>query len=91
MRNAMEAMRDSKRRELTVRTAPDGDGYVAVEVADTGPGIAEEIAPRLFQPFVTSKASGMGIGLSISTRIVEAHGGTRQFHQRHAADDAGPR
>ncbi|MCH4561239.1 PAS domain S-box protein [Mesorhizobium jarvisii] len=76
MRNAMEAMRDSKRRELTVRTAPDGKGYVAVEVADTGPGISEEIASRLFQPFVTSKASGMGIGLSISKRIVEAHGGT---------------
>ncbi|SDA61908.1 PAS domain S-box protein [Mesorhizobium qingshengii] len=76
MRNAMEAMRDSKRRELTVRTAPDGDGYVAVEVADTGPGISEDIASRLFQPFVTSKASGMGIGLSISKRIIEAHGGT---------------
>lgn len=76
MRNAMEAMRDSKRRELTVRTTSDDDGYVAVEVADTGPGIPEEIAARLFQPFVTSKASGMGIGLSISKRIVEAHGGS---------------
>lgn len=75
MRNAMEAMRESERRELTVRTASDDDGYVAIEVADTGPGIPEEIAARLFQPFVTSKASGMGIGLSISKRIVEAHGG----------------
>jgi two-component system sensor kinase FixL len=76
MRNAMEAMRDSERRELVVRTVPADDGFVAIEVADTGPGIAEEIAGRLFQPFVTSKASGMGIGLSISRRIVEAHGGT---------------
>jgi two-component system sensor kinase FixL len=75
MRNAMEAMRDSDRRELTVRATSDGDGYVWVEVADTGPGISEEIAGRLFQPFVTSKASGMGIGLSIAKRIVQAHGG----------------
>ncbi len=75
MRNAMEAMRDSGRRELIVRTLPDGPDRVAVEVADTGPGISDEIAARLFQPFVTTKASGMGIGLSISRRIVEAHGG----------------
>ncbi len=75
MRNAMEAMRDSDRRELLVRTLPDGDGMAAVEVSDTGPGISEEIAARLFQPFVTSKAGGMGIGLSISKRIIESHGG----------------
>jgi two-component system sensor kinase FixL len=74
MRNAMEAMRDSEKRELVVRTTIKG-GYVVVEVADTGPGISEEVATRLFQPFVTSKASGMGIGLSISRRIIEAHGG----------------
>jgi two-component system sensor kinase FixL len=76
MRNAMEAMRESDRRELIVRTIREGDGRVAIEVADTGPGISDEIAARLFQPFVTSKANGMGIGLSISKRIIEAHGGT---------------
>ena len=75
MRNAMEAMRESEHRDLTVRTLPDGPDKVVVEVADTGPGISDEIAARLFQPFVTSKASGMGIGLSISKRIVEAHRG----------------
>lgn len=74
MRNAMEAMRESDQRELIVRTATR-DGYVMVEIADTGPGVSDEIAARLFQPFVTSKASGMGIGLSISKRIIEAHGG----------------
>lgn len=74
VRNAMEAMRESERRELSVRTITQ-DGSVTIEVADTGPGISEEVAGRLFQPFVTSKASGMGIGLSISKRIVEAHGG----------------
>lgn len=74
MRNAMEAMRDSAKRELIVRTTRD-DGHMLIEVADTGPGISNDIAANLFQPFVTSKASGMGIGLSISKRIVEAHGG----------------
>jgi two-component system sensor kinase FixL len=75
MRNGMEAMRDSETRLLTVRTAPSGQDEVSVEVSDTGPGISEEIAPQLFRPFVTTKAGGMGIGLSISKRIVEAHGG----------------
>ncbi|MBK8085739.1 MAG: PAS domain S-box protein [Devosia sp.] len=75
MRNAMEAMRDSPRRELTVSTRAIDAERMQVEVADTGPGIADDIAPRLFQPFVTSKASGMGIGLSISRRIIESHGG----------------
>lgn len=75
MRNAMEAMRDSGRRELVVRTEPAGPGEIAVVVADTGPGIPEEMAEQLFKPFVTTKPGGMGVGLSISKRIVEAHGG----------------
>ncbi|AFL52437.1 two-component system sensor kinase FixL [Sinorhizobium fredii] len=75
MRNAIEAMRHVERRELTIRTMPAGAGEVAVVVEDTGGGIPEEIAGQLFKPFVTTKASGMGIGLSISKRIVEAHGG----------------
>lgn len=76
IRNAMEAMRNSERRELVVRTICTAEGYVVTEVADTGSGISEEIADRLFQPFVSSKANGMGVGLSISKRIIEAHGGT---------------
>lgn len=76
MRNAMEAMRESPKRELLVRTKFDGAGHIVIEVADTGPGISVDIAARLFEPFVTSKVNGMGIGLSISRRIVEAHGGT---------------
>ncbi len=52
-----------------------GSREVAVVVEDTGGGIPKEIAGQLFKPFITTKASGMGIGLSISKRIVEAHGG----------------
>ena len=48
---------------------------VEVDVADTGHGLAAEIADRLFQPFVTTKPAGMGVGLSISKRIIEAQGG----------------
>jgi two-component system, LuxR family, sensor kinase FixL len=75
MRNAIEAMEQSDRRELIVSTGPGQDGTVEIEVADTGPGIAPEIASQLFEPFVTTKAHGMGVGLSISRTIVEAHGG----------------
>ncbi|KQX38158.1 PAS domain-containing sensor histidine kinase [Devosia sp. Root436] len=76
MRNAMEAMRDSSAKDLTVSARPAGPDLMMVEVSDTGPGVSEDVAPQLFQPFVTSKPSGMGIGLSISKRIIEAHGGT---------------
>ncbi len=75
MRNAIEAMQDCNRKELLVTTrSVDGD-MIEVGVADTGPGLSKEIADRLFQPFVTTKPSGMGVGLSISKRIIEAHGG----------------
>jgi two-component system sensor kinase FixL len=75
IRNAMEAMAEMPVRELTIATARRADGMTEVRVADTGPGIASDIAARLFQPFVTSKPQGMGVGLSISSTIVEAHGG----------------
>ena len=74
IRNAVEAMRETKRRELTVEVAPEGD-MVLFSVADTGPGLAPEVAARLFEPFVTTKQHGMGVGLSICRTIVEAHGG----------------
>jgi two-component system sensor kinase FixL len=75
IRNAMEAMQDALRRELTISTAPAEDAMVEVRVADTGSGIAEKIASQLFQPFITTKAKGMGVGLSVSRTIIEAHGG----------------
>jgi len=75
IRNAVEAMHGCERKELVVNTALSEDGMVEVSVIDTGCGLAEEIVPRLFQPFVTTKPAGMGVGLSISKRIIEAHGG----------------
>jgi two-component system sensor kinase FixL len=75
IRNALEAMADSPRRELTLASAIGKDGMVEISIVDTGPGIDAEVAGKLFQPFVTTKAKGMGVGLSICRTIVEAHGG----------------
>jgi two-component system, LuxR family, sensor kinase FixL len=79
VRNAIEALRESPMRILKIRTAPSGDGYQEVIIADTGPGISADIAEQLFRPFVTTKKDGMGIGLSISRSIVEGHGGKLWF------------
>ena len=76
VRNAVEAMEESERRELTIGTrAILEQGLAEIMIADTGPGIAPELADRLFQPFVTTKTTGMGLGLSICREIVEAHYG----------------
>jgi two-component system, LuxR family, sensor kinase FixL len=75
MRNAIEAMQGCDRKELLVTASAQSNDRVTVGVADTGSGLSEDIAGRLFQPFVTTKPTGMGVGLSISKRIVEAHGG----------------
>jgi two-component system sensor kinase FixL len=98
MRNAIEAMEAAERRQLTIASAAGEGGTVRIQVSDTGSGIAPDVAERLFQPFVTSKSDGMGVGLSISRTIVEAHGGriwvepepeggTRFSFTLHAAPD----
>lgn len=77
MRNAVEAMEQSPRRELTLEAAlATENGPVIVRIVDTGPGLAPDVARRLFQAFVTTKPQGMGVGLSICRSIVEGHGGT---------------
>jgi len=82
IRNAIEAMTSSERRELTIATVRRSDAQIEISVSDTGPGLAPEVRSRLFQPFVTTKATGMGVGLSICRSIVEAHGGTLQAEDR---------
>jgi two-component system sensor kinase FixL len=75
IRNAVDAMADSTRRDLTIASRRLEDGTAQVSVTDTGSGISGDFRERLFQPFMTTKAEGMGVGLSISRSIVEAHGG----------------
>jgi two-component system sensor kinase FixL len=75
LRNGIEAMQDQPRRELMVVTKGAHGGMVEISVADTGPGIRDDVRSRLFQPFVTTKPTGMGVGLSVCQSIVQLHGG----------------
>jgi two-component system sensor kinase FixL len=75
IRNAMDAMEESETRDLIVTIAEADDHQLRISVTDTGSGISPEIAEQLFQPFITTKREGMGVGLSISRAIIEAHGG----------------
>lgn len=80
LRNAIDALvqlPDADLRQLTIATKLLNAGEtVEVMVRDSGPGILPEVLARLFEPFVTSKADGMGMGLSLSRRLIEAHGGS---------------
>ena len=73
--NALDAMRESPLRKLTVRSAMDAPDMVTVSVSDTGPGIAEAQRAMVFQPFFTTKKDGLGLGLSICRSIIAEHGG----------------
>jgi PAS domain S-box-containing protein len=79
VRNSMEAMNhsDAAVREiaLSATLALAHPGFLEIRVRDTGPGFPPEIADRIFKPFATTSASGMGLGLAISRSIVESHGG----------------
>jgi two-component system sensor kinase FixL len=79
IRNGVEAMEKVPKRLLTVRARPLDAGLAMVTVSDTGPGLPAEVHERLFQPFVTTKDSGMGIGLTICQTIIQAHGGRIWF------------
>jgi PAS domain S-box-containing protein len=78
MRNAVEAMAGRARRELAVTTVLLDDETVEISVADTGPGLSKDISDRIFEPFVSTKANGIGLGLSICRSLVESHGGELQ-------------
>jgi two-component system sensor kinase FixL len=75
IRNSMDALGEVERREIVIRTNLAATDQVEISVIDSGPGLASEVAARLFEPFVTTKPDGMGIGLSICRSIVDAHGG----------------
>jgi two-component system sensor kinase FixL len=87
VRNAIEAMERAERRDLLIDTVRNEDGDVETVVIDSGPGLSPEVEAQLFQPFVSTKRSGMGLGLSICRTIVEAHGG-RLTAGTHAAGGA---
>jgi two-component system, LuxR family, sensor kinase FixL len=74
-RNALEAMAHSPRRELVTSNVLVADETIEVTVSDTGHGFHDDVKPNLFQTFFTTKETGMGVGLSISRSIIEAHGG----------------
>jgi two-component system sensor kinase FixL len=86
-RNALEAMAQSPRRELVVINTRIADDMIEVEVSDTGSGFQDDVVPNLFQTFFTTKETGMGVGLSISRSIIEAHGG-RMWAKSNASGGA---
>ncbi|MBB4425307.1 two-component system sensor kinase FixL [Bradyrhizobium sp. CIR48] len=86
-RNALEAMAQSSRRELVVANTRVADDMIEVEVSDTGSGFQGDVIPNLFQTFFTTKETGMGVGLSISRSIIEAHGG-RMWAESNASGGA---
>ncbi len=86
-RNALEAMAQSPRRELITTNAKVADDMIEIEVSDTGSGFQDDVLPNLFQTFFTTKETGMGVGLSISRSIIEAHGG-RMWAENNAAGGA---
>ena len=75
VRNSVDALSEAGQGEITISTRQAAPDMVGIEIRDTGPGLDEKVAKRLFQPFVTTKPGGIGIGLSICRTIVEAHDG----------------
>jgi two-component system sensor kinase FixL len=81
LRNAMDAMEaaNTERRSIIVGARRSGKHAIEISVADSGPGVAPEVTDAIFEPFITTKPLGMGMGLSISRAIIESHGGNLQM------------
>ena len=75
IQNALDAVRDLEDGRITITMDPLDADHAAITVSDNGPGIAPEIASRLFEPYATTKASGTGLGLAIARRIAQLHDG----------------
>jgi PAS domain S-box-containing protein len=75
LRNALDAMAHSERRELAISTALIDEATIDIAVADSGSGLSAEVADHLFEPFISTKDNGMGLGLSLCRLIIEGHGG----------------
>jgi C4-dicarboxylate-specific signal transduction histidine kinase len=84
-RNAVDAMRETpaRSRGITIRTRRDGQ-RVEIAVTDAGPGVSARLGEDIFNPFVTTKKDGLGVGLAISRTIIEAHGGTLTYRPRES-------
>jgi two-component system sensor kinase FixL len=87
VRNAIEALAEAgtTSRAVTIRTQRAPDGRIVLSVCDNGPGVSEEMAERLFMPFVTTKSTGTGLGLAISQSIAQAHGATIAYRPNEPA------
>ncbi len=85
VRNAMEAVEalPKERRRITVATEVEDDGSGTLSVSDRGEGVPPEAKERLFDPFVTTKPGGLGLGLSICRSVIEAHGGRIRHEANH--------
>ena len=75
--NAIEAIQDAncKKREIRIYSKKSSPDSLQIIISDTGPGISEKTLDTLFEPFVTTKPEGMGLGLSLSRTIIENHSG----------------
>ncbi|WP_321873848.1 sensor histidine kinase [Burkholderia ubonensis] len=90
--NALDAVRDAAARTIVIEAGePDPQGRVRFTIADSGAGIAPDVLPHLFEPFVTTKprGQGLGLGLAITSRIVEGFGAKITAANRHDGDEGG--